>query len=151
MLAACGKEPEPRPVRTQVPTGWVPQTKMPVPPMPAATPESIAAGKVLYVKMNCAGCHSYTGKGWMGPDLTDSYWRYGGTPDDIYRTIYEGRPQGMPAWGKALPSEEIWELVHYIGSLPTHPGGDPSTVGPNTHAGVFIDSLPPSHQPEPPK
>jgi cytochrome c oxidase cbb3-type subunit 3 len=67
--------------------------------------------------MNCAGCHGYTAEGAMGPDLTDTYWRYGGTPAEIYKSIYEGRPQGMPAWGRALPAREIWEVVAYIESL----------------------------------
>jgi cytochrome c oxidase cbb3-type subunit 3 len=80
-------------------------------------PQAIEQGKQLYVKMNCAGCHAYNGKGNMGPDLTDAYWRYGGLPVQIYNTILEGRPQGMPAWGKALTPDEIWKLVAYIQSL----------------------------------
>ena len=83
----------------------------------AGNPQAITAGKALYMKMNCAGCHAYTGKGNMGPDLTDTYWRYGGLPIQIYKSIHEGRPQGMPAWGAALPPQEIWKLVAYIQSL----------------------------------
>jgi len=79
--------------------------------------QAIAEGKNLYVKLNCAGCHLYNGKGSMGPDLTDSYWRYGGTPANIYKSIFEGRPHGMPAWGRALPPEDIWKIVSYIESL----------------------------------
>ena len=155
LLAGCGKQHQVDHTSTVVPMPAQPvsdlpgaganrASKMPVPPMPPETPQAIAAGHTLFVKMNCAGCHSYTGKGWMGPDLTDTYWRYGGAPDDIYRSIYEGRPQGMPAWGHALPQEEIWQLVHYIRSLPVHPGGDPSTVSPATQSAVAIDNLPPS-------
>ena len=80
-------------------------------------PQAIASGKVLYIKMNCAGCHAYNGKGNMGPDLTDTYWRYGGLPVQIYSSIHDGRAQGMPAWGSALPPQEIWKLVAYIQSL----------------------------------
>lgn len=114
-----------------------------VPPMPPTTPQDIAAGHTLFVRMNCAGCHTYTGKGWMGPDLTDSYWRYGDAPQDIYRVLYEGRPQGMPAWGKKLSSNELWQLVMYIRSLPTHPGGDPTTDSPANGTGYTVDSVPP--------
>jgi cytochrome c oxidase cbb3-type subunit 3 len=53
----------------------------------------------------------------MGPDLTDTYWRYGGLPAEIYQSIAQGRPQGMPAWGAALPPEDIWKLVAYIESF----------------------------------
>jgi cytochrome c oxidase cbb3-type subunit 3 len=80
-------------------------------------PQAVAAGKALYVKMNCATCHAYTGKGNMGPDLTDTAWRYGGLPIEIYKSIHDGRPQGMPAWGATLPPQEIWKLVAYIQSF----------------------------------
>jgi hypothetical protein len=53
----------------------------------------------------------------MGPDLTDKYWRYGGAPANIYKSIYDGRPKGMPAWGQAMPPQEIWKIVAYIQSL----------------------------------
>jgi cytochrome c oxidase cbb3-type subunit 3 len=53
----------------------------------------------------------------MGPDLTDKAWRYGGTPIEVYKSIYEGRPQGMPAWGNTLPTQPVWQLVAYIQSL----------------------------------
>ena len=80
-------------------------------------PQAIEQGKQLYIKMNCAGCHAYNGTGNMGPDLTDTYWRYGGLPVEIYKSIEEGRPQGMPSWGAALPPEDIWKLVAYIESF----------------------------------
>ena len=86
-------------------------------PNPYHGPEAIQRGETLFRQMNCAGCHGYTAEGAMGPDLTDTYWRYGGTPAEIYKSIYEGRPQGMPAWGRALPAREIWEVVAYIESL----------------------------------
>lgn len=79
-------------------------------------PAAIAEGQRLFVEMNCAGCHGYTLKGAMGPDLTDRYWRYGGSPGAIYQSIANGRPQGMPAWRDALTPAEIWKLVSYIES-----------------------------------
>ncbi len=83
----------------------------------AGQPQAIESGKVLFAGMNCADCHGFDAKGGMGPNLTDKYWRYGGTPAAIYKSIYEGRPQGMPAWGKALPPQSIWLIVAYIQSL----------------------------------
>jgi len=80
-------------------------------------PQAIQEGKALYRKMNCAGCHAYDGSGNMGPSLIDTYWRYGGLPVQIYKSIHDGRPQGMPAWGDALPPEDIWKIVSYIESL----------------------------------
>lgn len=80
-------------------------------------PQAVQQGEQLFVAMNCAGCHGYGATGGMGPNLKDGYWRYGGTPANIYKSIYEGRPQGMPAWNPALPPLEIWKLVAYVESL----------------------------------
>jgi cytochrome c oxidase cbb3-type subunit 3 len=83
----------------------------------AQDPRAIEMGKRLYIVLNCADCHGYDATGAMGPDLTDAYWRYGGTPAAIYNSIAQGRPQGMPAWGTALPPIEIWRLTAYIQSM----------------------------------
>ena len=77
---------------------------------------AIKQGQELFVGMNCAACHGYDLKGGMGPDLTDTYWRYGGSPAAIYKTIFEGRPQGMPAWGRSIPPALIWKVAAYIES-----------------------------------
>ena len=34
----------------------------------------------------------------MGPALMDDEWIYGSRPDQIFATIAEGRPNGMPTW-----------------------------------------------------
>jgi cytochrome c oxidase cbb3-type subunit 3 len=78
---------------------------------------AVDAGGDLFIRMNCVACHGYDAKGGMGPDLTDTYWRYGGAPADIYKSIAEGRPKGMPAWGAMLTDAEIWKLVAYVQSL----------------------------------
>ena len=77
---------------------------------------AIKQGQELFVGMNCAACHGYDLKGGMGPDLTDTYWRYGGSPAAIYKSIFEGRPQGMPAWGRSIPPAMIWKVAAYIES-----------------------------------
>jgi cytochrome c oxidase cbb3-type subunit 3 len=83
----------------------------------AGQPAAVEEGKRLFTQMNCAGCHGYDLKGGtMAPNLTDRYWRYGGTPAQIYSSIANGRPKGMPTWRNALPAEEIWKLVSYIQS-----------------------------------
>lgn len=109
--------------------------------------QAIAEGHALYIRMNCAGCHAYTGKGNMGPSLVDSYWRYGGYPVQIYKSIHDGRAKGMPAWGAALPPQEIWKLVAYIQSLggtypvggPPHPLETPEQVAPEVEASLKQD------------
>jgi mono/diheme cytochrome c family protein len=96
--------------------------KVPDNPLEAGNPlgdgaDVVVAGKQLFTQMNCAGCHGYDGSGNMGPKLTDGYWRYGGSPVAIYTTIRDGRPQGMPAWGRLLPPVKLWQLTAYVGSL----------------------------------
>jgi cytochrome c oxidase cbb3-type subunit 3 len=73
-------------------------------------------GQRLYDWYNCSGCHSRGGGG-MGPALMDKRWIYGGSAGQIYRTIVEGTPKGMPAWGTRLGNDEIWKLVTYVQSL----------------------------------
>lgn len=97
---------------------------------------AIKEGHDLFVGMNCAACHGYDLKGGMGPDLTDSYWRYGGAPADVYKTIFEGRPQGMPAWGRTLPPPLIWKVVAYIESKG---GGFPAALADKARQGDMGD------------
>jgi mono/diheme cytochrome c family protein len=75
-------------------------------------------GATLFTSMNCDGCHGGGAVGAVGPSLTDGRWRYGGADADIYRSIAEGRPKGMPSFGGALQPAMIWRLVAYIKSLP---------------------------------
>jgi mono/diheme cytochrome c family protein len=78
----------------------------------------VERGRELFVGLNCTGCHGYEAKaGLMAPNLTDNYWRYGGSEADVFNSIYEGRARGMPAWGAVLSENQIWALVSYIASL----------------------------------
>ena len=97
--------------------GAAPNSAGSIPNPYAHSAEAVQQGHHLFIQMNCAGCHGYGAKGGMGPNLTDTYWRYGGVPAAIFKSIYEGRPQGMPAWNPALPPQTIWQLVAYIESL----------------------------------
>ena len=76
----------------------------------------IAEGKRLYFAFNCNGCHAQGGGG-IGPALMDSRWIYGSEADQIYSTIAQGRPNGMPAFGPHVPSQQIWQLVAYVQTL----------------------------------
>jgi cytochrome c oxidase cbb3-type subunit 3 len=77
---------------------------------------AIAAGKELFGQMNCSGCH-FNGGGGMGPALMSGHWRYGGRIDQIYASIAQGRPNGMPSWQDSLQPQQIWELAAYVKSL----------------------------------
>ena len=77
---------------------------------------ALSAGKQLYSAMNCVGCHSHGGGG-MGPALMDSVWIYGSAPEQIFATIVEGRPNGMPSFRGRIPDNQVWQLVAYVRSL----------------------------------
>jgi len=81
-------------------------------------PKAAEEGAALFTSMNCDGCHGGGAVGAVGPSLTDGRWRYGGADADIFRSIAEGRPKGMPSFGGALQPAMIWRLVAYIKSLP---------------------------------
>ena len=77
---------------------------------------TIAEGQRLYAQFNCVGCHAHGGGG-MGPPLMDDKWLYGSEPANIFATIVEGRPNGMPAFGGKLSNDQVWQLVAYVRSL----------------------------------
>jgi cytochrome c oxidase cbb3-type subunit 3 len=77
---------------------------------------AVGEGKRLYQAYNCNGCHA-NGGGGMGPALMDATWIYGGDPQNVYTSIVEGRPNGMPAFGGKIPDQQIWQLVAYVRSM----------------------------------
>jgi cytochrome c oxidase cbb3-type subunit 3 len=73
-------------------------------------------GQQLYERFNCVGCHSHGGGG-IGPALMDSKWIYGSAPENVFATIVEGRPNGMPSFGGKIPAQQIRQLVSYVRAL----------------------------------
>ena len=76
-----------------------------------------AEGAKLFISYNCMDCHGADGSGAMGPSLQDGRWHFGGSPGEVFQSIYEGRPEGMPAWGGRIPDDQIWRLVTYVRTL----------------------------------
>jgi cytochrome c oxidase cbb3-type subunit III len=91
--------------------------------------QAIAIGSRLFDWYNCSGCH-FHGAGGIGPAFDDSVWLYGGRIDQIYDSIYQGRPNGMPMWGKILPSSAIWQIAAYVKSLETEAAKKPIPTKP---------------------
>jgi cytochrome c oxidase cbb3-type subunit 3 len=98
------------------------------PPTLAAAPTEAVVddGAKLFVAYNCVDCHGGGGSGLMAPSLADNRWRYGGAPEQIYRSIVEGRPEGMPRWGPLIPEAHLRKLVAYVQTLGV--GKDVSTM-----------------------
>ncbi|WP_442755683.1 c-type cytochrome [Methylocystis sp. JAN1] len=84
-------------------------------------PEALQRGMAYFNMFNCVGCHAPNGGGGMGPSLSNKFFIYGGEPQNIYLSIYQGRPNGMPSWGAMLPENIIWDLVAYVGSISKDP------------------------------
>jgi cytochrome c oxidase cbb3-type subunit 3 len=81
-------------------------------------------GMKYFINFNCSGCHADNGGGGMGPALSNNLFLYGSAPENIFLSIYQGRPNGMPAWGAVLPEAVIWDLVTYIGKISNEPSRD---------------------------
>jgi mono/diheme cytochrome c family protein len=98
-------------------------------------PTYISAGRAIFEHYNCSGCH-FHGAGGMGPPfINGGHWIYGGKLDQIFASIYQGRPNGMPSWGRTIPVQEIWEIASYVKALSA-----PTLEGP---------TLPPLPKPKP--
>ena len=124
------------PTTTLFPGGGRPPPEDPRGRLYDGKPDAIAQGEQLFNWYNCSGCH-FHGAGGMGPALMDPQWRYGGHIDQIYATIVQGRPNGMPSWGGKIPDAEIWKIAAYVRSL----------SAPSTATGGPGESMP---QPPPP-
>jgi len=96
----------------------------------------ISEGKRLFTWFNCVGCHAHGG-GDSGPPLMDDKWIYGGEIDQIYLTIVQGRPNGMPAFGGKIPSQQIWEIAAYIRTMGGH---GPKAARPGREDHMQLDS-----------
>lgn len=79
--------------------------------------DAIATGGKLFVAYNCLDCHGADGAGAMGPSFQDGRWHFGGSAGDVFESIYQGRPDGMPAWGARISNDQIWMLTAYVRSL----------------------------------
>ncbi len=77
-------------------------------------PEALRMGQRLYA-VNCSVCHGADAKGAYGfPNLADSDWLWGGTPDAIKHTLINGRNAQMPAWESVLGDEGIRNVAAFV-------------------------------------
>jgi cytochrome c oxidase cbb3-type subunit 3 len=104
---------------------------------PALLALARAKGKVVFGD-NCAACHGSGAAGAKGfPNLNDDDWLWGGSLDEIMKTIQFGARSGhaeahegqMLAFGQSgtLKKDEIVTVANYVRSLsglPTKPGAD---------------------------
>ena len=80
--------------------------------------DAVQTGERLYVNY-CAVCHGSDARGAKGfPNLRDSDWLYGDSPETIKMTIMHGRTGAMPAWEAPLGGEAgVAEVAEYVQQL----------------------------------
>ncbi|MBI4358792.1 MAG: c-type cytochrome, partial [Candidatus Omnitrophica bacterium] len=113
-----------------------PESVIRVPNKPPVSDESLARGRELFVKA-CASCHGPQGKGdgqqiiqdGLGyplkpRDLTAGIFKGASSSEELYYRIAAGLPGSpMPSYSAALTEEQIWDLIHYVQTLPK-PGAE---------------------------
>ena len=84
--------------------------------------QAMGIGERLFMN-NCAQCHGSDARGSKGfPNLADTDWLHGGTPEKIIESISKGRTGNMPALGAAVGTpEDLRNLSHYVLSLSKSP------------------------------
>jgi cytochrome c oxidase cbb3-type subunit 3 len=77
-----------------------------------------AIGERIFMN-NCAQCHASDARGSRGfPNLSDTDWLHGGSPEAIVQSITKGRVGVMPPMAAAVGTqEEVRNLAQYVLSL----------------------------------
>lgn len=78
---------------------------------------AIAEGQQVFATI-CAACHKPDASGLVGPSLVDPYWKYGNSDSELFKTVMEGRPAGMPAWAQQLGADKVWKSLAFLETLP---------------------------------
>lgn len=95
----------------------------------ALNPQAMDAAQTLF-SANCSACHGAgaSGQANMFPDLRDTDWQWGGTPEQIEQTIRNGRTAVMIPWQAVLGEEGVSNVAAFVqtmaagGNLEGHPG-----------------------------
>jgi cytochrome c oxidase cbb3-type subunit 3 len=88
----------------------------------AGDAQAMGVGERLFVN-HCATCHGSDARGSKGfPNLTDTDWLWGGTPQRIAETIAGGRQGAMPPMAAAVGSgADVRNVANYVLSLSNGP------------------------------
>jgi cytochrome c oxidase cbb3-type subunit 3 len=91
--------------------------------------DAMKLGQRLFAN-NCAVCHGSAARGQVGfPNLTDTDWLYGGSPEAILYTLNNGRMGAMPAKGVMpnMTDTQVDQVVNYVLSFSDR-AKDPASV-----------------------
>lgn len=84
----------------------------------------LSKGKALF-ETNCVTCHNPKGEGNIGPNLTDKNWIYGYDIKDVFKTVKNGTPNGMPEHNSKFNPVQIQQVASFVLSLPEAKGKAP--------------------------
>ena len=73
-------------------------------------------GKAIFGN-NCTVCHTETGGGSTGPNLTDDFWIYGPDIKTVFGVIKYGKANGMPNHESKLNPIQLQQVSSYILNL----------------------------------
>jgi len=104
--------------------------------IPNLDADAAQRGLQYFTNFNCVGCHMPNGGGGMGPALSFRPFIYGDRPENIYLSIHQGRPNGMPAWGTVIPEKLIWDIVAYVKNLSQAPAQEWGTTTSKTSPAI---------------
>ena len=105
-----------------------------------------SAGGASAFKVYCSQCHGSGAAGGFGyPNLNDDEWIWGGTIDDIHKTITHGarsqldadtHDNPMPNFGTdgILNRDQIRSVATYVAALSGLPGGEKTEAGAQLYA-----------------
>jgi len=84
---------------------------------PSTDEAVLSAGEKVYTT-HCFACHTATGAGLVGPNLTDDSWIHGASFEETINVVTVGVPEkGMISWKPILKPEEIEAVCSYIYTL----------------------------------
>lgn len=78
--------------------------------------DALGQGKAVFLQ-NCASCHKPDASGDIGPNLTDKTWLYGNDIKDVFSSVKNGRPNGMPDHASKLTPVQIQQVASFVLSL----------------------------------
>jgi|JI10StandDraft_1071094.scaffolds.fasta_scaffold401871_2 cytochrome c oxidase cbb3-type subunit 3 len=91
-------------------------------PQLAGDASAMAVGERLFMN-NCSQCHGSDARGSKGfPNLADTDWLHGGSPEKIAESIKLGRVAQMPPMAAAVGTpDDVKNVAHYVLSLSGSP------------------------------